>query len=86
MLRATGVQIPQDELDHLRSEEDGRFEDEDPQDLLGSLWLAFNTSLDLSTLAFICFGSLGGTIVEGAILVTGHLSLKVKVLPVGRHM
>ena len=44
MLRATGVQIPQDELDHLRSEEDGIFEDEDPQDLLGSVWLVFNTS------------------------------------------
>ena len=70
----------------MRSEEEGIFEDEDPQDLLGSLWSAFNTLLDLLTLAFMCFGSLRGTIVEGAILVTGHLSLKVKVLPVGRHM
>ncbi|GKF05452.1 hypothetical protein Tco_0036120, partial [Tanacetum coccineum] len=42
MLRAAGVQIPENNLDNLHSsrEEDGTLETMDPQDLLGSLSLA----------------------------------------------
>ncbi|GKF58986.1 hypothetical protein Tco_0175772, partial [Tanacetum coccineum] len=42
MLGATGVQIPENNLDNLHSskEEDGTSKTMDPQDLLGSLLLA----------------------------------------------
>ncbi|GKE84545.1 hypothetical protein Tco_1558287, partial [Tanacetum coccineum] len=49
VLRATGVQIPEDDLDNLQSirEEDGTLEFVDPQDLLGSFVLA---DIDFTTL------------------------------------
>ncbi|GKD39954.1 hypothetical protein Tco_1260161 [Tanacetum coccineum] len=52
MLRAAGVQIPQNNLDNLQSirEEDGTSETVDPQDCLGSLVLEV---LDLTILDFL---------------------------------
>nr|GFC46232.1 hypothetical protein [Tanacetum cinerariifolium] len=98
MLRATGVQVPEDDLDDLHAErEEATLELEDPQELLGSnlletfLDLGFleytNVTTGLSVLLTIGMGSLGGTKVGVAILVKGHTCpTSVNVLPVGFHM
>ncbi|GJY59723.1 hypothetical protein Tco_0459615 [Tanacetum coccineum] len=75
MLGATGVQIPENNLDDLHSsrEEDGTSETLDPQDLLG---------LDVSLSRAVSF--LRGTSVVVVILVKGYaFPTIVMVLPVG---
>ncbi|GJY22963.1 hypothetical protein Tco_0396621 [Tanacetum coccineum] len=75
MLRAAGVQIPENNLDDLHSsrEEDGTSETMDPQDLLG-------LGVSLSG----AFGFLRGTSAVVVILVKGHaFPTIVKVRPVG---
>ncbi|GKA18423.1 hypothetical protein Tco_0698338 [Tanacetum coccineum] len=85
MLGASGVQIPENNLDNLKStreEEDGTSEALDPQDWLGSTLISgFCVSTDLEVVSLRCT-----TLVE-VILVKGHeLPTKVKVLPVGFHL
>nr|GEY63116.1 hypothetical protein [Tanacetum cinerariifolium] len=83
MLRAAGVQVPEDDLDNLQVEsEEATLELEDPQELLGSILLETfldlgfheytNVTTGLSVLLTIGMGSLGGTIVGVAFLVKGH--------------
>ncbi|GJY31104.1 hypothetical protein Tco_0414599 [Tanacetum coccineum] len=85
MLGASGVQIPQNNLDNLRStieEEDGATEVLDPQDVPGSVLLEIIDFAILVTSRGM--GSLRGTLLVAIILVKGHAFLtKVKVLPVG---
>ncbi|GKF54666.1 hypothetical protein Tco_0165006, partial [Tanacetum coccineum] len=88
MLRAAGVQIPENNLDNLQSsrEEDGTLETMDPHDLLGSFLLAEIDLLFLGLGASIyrADGVLGGTSVVVVILVKGHaFPTIVKVRPVG---
>nr|GEW44309.1 hypothetical protein [Tanacetum cinerariifolium] len=94
MLRAIGVQVPEEDLDDLHVEsKEATLELEDPQELLGSnlletfLDLGFleytNVTTGLSVLLTIGMGSLGGTIMGVAILVKGHTCpTSVNVLPV----
>ncbi|GJY20299.1 hypothetical protein Tco_0392865 [Tanacetum coccineum] len=69
MLRAAGVQIPENNLENLQSlrEEDGTLETVDPQDLLGSLMLA-----NLIILASRVISFLWGFSVVVVNLVKGH--------------
>ncbi|GJV43856.1 hypothetical protein Tco_1428392, partial [Tanacetum coccineum] len=88
MLGATGVQIPENNLDDLHSsrEEDGTSETIDPQDLLGSFLLA---DIDLIILGLgvslsRSVGFLRGTSKVVVILVKGHAFPTIgKVRPVG---
>ncbi|GJT75948.1 retrovirus-related pol polyprotein from transposon TNT 1-94 [Tanacetum coccineum] len=84
VLGASGVQIPQKNLDNLRStkeEEDGATEVFDPQDVSGSILLEITDFAILVTSRGM--GSLRGTLLVAVILVKGHTFLtKVKVLPV----
>nr|GEY79813.1 hypothetical protein [Tanacetum cinerariifolium] len=99
MLGATGVQVPEDDLDnlHVRIKE-GTLELEDPQELLGSnllgtfllaalSFLVYTiVTAGLSMLVTIGMGSLGGTIVGVIILVKGQtFPTSFNVRPVGFH-
>ncbi|GJW86102.1 hypothetical protein Tco_0159247, partial [Tanacetum coccineum] len=79
MLRAAGVQIPENNLDDMHSsrEEDGTSETMDPQELLGSFLLADRD------LIFLAVGFLRGTSAVVVILVKGHsFPTIVKIRPV----
>ncbi|GKF82019.1 hypothetical protein Tco_0243675 [Tanacetum coccineum] len=80
VLGAFGVQIPQNNLDNLRStreEEDGATEVLGPRDVSGSFLLEI---IDFSILGLL----LEPLVLVAVILVKGHaFPTKVKVLPVG---
>ncbi|GKF59016.1 hypothetical protein Tco_0175802, partial [Tanacetum coccineum] len=85
VLRATGVQIPEDDLDNLHSlrEVDGILVFVDPQDLLGFLEYT-NLTTGLGDSDSRTIGFLEGTSLVVVILVKGHaVPITVKVRPVG---
>ncbi|GJS48701.1 hypothetical protein Tco_0598822 [Tanacetum coccineum] len=98
MLGASGVQIPQNNLDNLQSirEEDGTSETMDPQDYLGSLVLEVLDStilallldlIDLDAFGFLLYTlSAGDCVITGVIVVSLRGTSLVAVIIVKRHL